>query len=1011
MAISSIDLQSAACRSNAFRRQRWLTSWLMWFALPAASAWAQTSETMQLEVQLPPYRQTIYATQADQSMVLSVQLPATLQADVRDIHARLLDADQHELAAVGPGLKPTDPLRFDGRALAAGNYTVVVSALAPDGREVAVSQVSVRKLDRAPGSEVRVDEHGNLMVNGQPSIQIGWYGAVRLDDPRPEVLQLQNLQTAVVVFYPDRSPVSQLFTEHGIRTIVDLEPGRLLYAFELWKDPHHPVPGEHTRLAAPSAECRELLRKMIDLLRDEPGLFGWYIADEPEINQFRADYLEAYYQTIRELDPFHPVIVTNDTLDGIDAMGVRCCDILVPDPYSPKPSYVPDFLARANRARGGGQGLMITPWHCAQHTHFTGEFSSGLPYPYRVMRGQYLATLTAGGRGFLGYVSDFFLPEPRLRIGLPHLWREVRYLEPFLHEQSLTGTSTPLTGEPLCVKVFSPPTDASVQGSPVTHDDTSASSIPRILSWIGTHDRHLALIVMNGDSVARRISVQHPLLTMAQLHVASEARSVSIHQRGFVDDIPAGEGHVYTDDPRCLILPTIRHIEDEIMAFEQSSAKAGNLLHVSRGVTARASSGTTPWYAQFFYYAINGITDDEGWYVTHAPLPQWIELALPEPQSIHRIVLHTPNLLDYDLQFRTAEGSVFTAEVRGNQQDVVEHRLATPVSALKVRLVARTLRAESSVAQAMVREIEAYADPGGDGNIPLPVIGSSPADELTVETGSGPATATTVLPLWREDFSHFEQKPRLHEGSDLAWALNPAEFHARYDDAARCLRCTATSSVGYASMNRLVPYSSDYRCLQLTVPEIQGDGYKWLTVALNDPGGNTAARSAVQTLKPGRYTVDTHALHDWFRQAGSPQALLGIYVMKDIDYAFTDLRLTQQPTDGLLVTMADGTPLPRVLKLGDRLLFQLFLNEPAIDAVVELQRDATYQPVRINGEPYVQLLKAGRDKDGRYWSAVVTLGAGTDTFHVEGYPVLFRAVITGGALCETMSTLMVDFAP
>ena len=77
---------------------------------------------------------------------------------------------------------------------------------------------------------------------------------------------------------------------------------------------------------------------------------------------------------------------------------------------------------------------------------------------------------------------------------------------------------------------------------------------------------------------------------------------------------------------------------------------------------------------------------------------------------------------------------------------------------------------------------------------------------------------------------------------------------------------------------------------------------------------------------------------------------------------------------------------------------------------MELQRDSWYEPVRINGEPYVQLLKAGRDKDGRFWSAVVTLGDGTDTFHVEGYPVLFRATITGGALTETLSTLMVDIA-
>ena len=270
-------------------------------------------------------------------------------------------------------------------------------------------------------------------------MQIGWYGEVRLDDPRPEVIALQNLQTPSVITYPDKSPVTKLFRERGIRTIVNLEPARLLYTFELWKQPGHPVPSEHTKLPAPSDECREMLRKMVELLRDEPGLFGWYIADEPEINDFRADYLEAYYRTIRELDPYHPVVVTNDTLDGIEKFGFRCCDILAPDPYGAKPDYVPSFLVKANSVMRRGQGLMLTPWHAAHHTHFTAEYGTEPPFSYRVMRGQYLATLAAGGRGFTGYASDFFLPEPRLRIGLPHLWREVRYLEPALAVPALAA--------------------------------------------------------------------------------------------------------------------------------------------------------------------------------------------------------------------------------------------------------------------------------------------------------------------------------------------------------------------------------------------------------------------------------------------------------------------------------------------------------------------------------------------------------------------------------------------
>ena len=129
------------------------------------------------------------------------------------------------------------------------------------------------------------------------------------------------------------------------------------------------------------------------------------------------------------------------------------------------------------------------------------------------------------------------------------------------------------------------------------------------------------------------------------------------------------------------------------------------------------------------------------------------------------------------------------------------------------------------------------------------------------------------------------------------------------------------------------------------------------------------------------------------------QALLSIYVMKGIDYAFSDIRLVQQPKDGLLVTMADGSPIPRVLKIGDRLLFQLFLIEPATDAVVELQRDSWYEPVRINGEPYVQLVKT--DADGREWAGRVKLGPGTGKFALAGYPLVFRAMITGAPVKES----------
>jgi hypothetical protein len=622
-----------------------------------------------------------------------------------------------------------------------------------------------------------------------------------------------------------------------------------------------------------------------------------------------------------------------------------------------------------------GQGLMLTPWHSAHHTHFTAEYGSEPPFSYRVMRGQYLATLAVGGRGFTGYASDFFLPEPRLRIGLPHLWREVRYLEPALAAPALEAPLDVLPGD-------------------------------HVLAWAAKDGNHLWLIVMNAASTSRRLAIKHPALTMGKLWVISEGREVAVDGGLFSDEIPAGEACVYSTDPRGLTLPTVAQIEAEIAAFEKNSAKPGNLLHASRGVKARASQGTTPWFAQVFYYAINGITDDAGWHVTHAELPQWIEFALPESAPIGRVVLYTPNLRDYDLQFRAADGSVQQAEVRGNSLDIAEHTLAEPVTTLKLRLIARSLRDNPNPPRAMVREIEAYAGAGPKQATPLTLTRiDAPADLAPDATAQTPATP----PLWSDDFANFKHKPRHYEGDEAAWVLNPADFSAKYDAQHKQLACTATSSAGYASMSRLVPYAPEHRFLQISVPKIAGEGYQWLNVSFGDPSGKAAARAAVHTIKPGRYTVDVHALHPIFRSSEQKQALLNIYVMKGIDYAFEELRLAARPTNGLAVTLADGSPLPRSLKAGDEIAFRLYLEQPADDAVVELFRDSWYGPVRINGEPYVQLLKSGREKDGRTWSAVVKLGPSTDKFKGTGYPVLFRAVVHGGAISETLSTLMIDF--
>jgi hypothetical protein len=934
---------------------------------------SSAEEPLVLDVVEPAYRHCLYATETTPRIVVRERLSDGLRGKASQLRSRVVNEAGKEVWSDTATPDRPDVVRCDARNLPTGRYTVHVEAADRDGATIATARTSIRRLPPALGSEVRIDAHGNIVVNGRPTVFLGWYGTVSLEDPRPDVVALQNVQTPVVLDYPDKSPVRKAFQQHGIYSIVSLEPGRLFYTFRLWQKPASPIPTEPAKRSTVSDELRGYLTKMVELLKDEPGLLAYYLADEPEINDVRPEYLENLYQTIRELDPYHPVIVTNDTLDGIEKIGYRCCDILSPDPYSPKPDYVPSFLRQANRCLRRGQTTLLTPWHSAGDTHFTKDIGSDPPYSYRVMRGQYLSAVALGCRGFTGYTSDFFLPEPRLRYGLPHLWRTVRFLEPAM------AAAAP---EPLRIR--------GGEG---------------LVSCVRQHAGHVYLILMNPHSHKAAVTVSHPLLRpLATLAVVAEDREVRVADGAFADELAAGDARLYTTDPAGRQLVTIAQAEGEIASQTQAARKAGNLLHASSGARARASTGTVPWFHHCFYYAINGITDDAGWHVTHAPLPQWFEVTLPREQPVGRVVVYTPNLRDYDLDFRASDGSSQTAEIRGNTATMAEHRFQPAIPALKLRIVARAIREGTGFPKAMVRELEAYADPGAG-------PGTEVRRRAAAATGESPPAAVGAAPgelrtLWADDFAPFRSSEKRGSPFDEAWVFHPQDFSATPRDGT--VVCTSTAQAGYSAMSRILPYDPAYRFYQVRLTEIDGDGYRYFTTGFGESSGRLKCRGAVTTSKPGIYTVDTHALHEDFRSGKQKSCFVTLYVNRGVRFTFDWVRLAQQPLDGLAVTLADGTPLPEKIKAGEALRFTVLLQQPAEDAVVEVYRDSYYAPVRLNGEPYVQLLKTGPDKDGRQWSAVIKLGADTDKVPPAGYPVLFRAVLTGGPLRETFHTAFVS---
>ncbi|MBI2301203.1 MAG: hypothetical protein HYU66_20025, partial [Armatimonadetes bacterium] len=429
-------------------------------------------------------------------------------------------------------------------------------------------------------------------------------------------------------------------------------------------------------------------------------------------------------------------------------------------------------------------------------------------------------------------------------------------------------------------------------------------------------------------------------------------------------------------------------------------------------VTARSSEGFfAPWITQFFYYAINGVTDDIGWQGSHwGGKPIWLELTLKEPADIGRVVLYAPNLGDYSIDLIGPDGGAQRIDVTGNTSKLTTHRLAHTVRCLKLRVTATKVAGGVPT----VSEIEAYADAGEGPTTPL----------LTVLAAAGPAPqpmfGATAEPnaLWDEHFEPFGTAPKYNwDGKDTNWVLDPAKLLAEPRPGGG-LVLASRAAEGYAGMTHLFPIDPAHRFFQVNIAAIDGTGYKYAYVHCGTSSGEPGYRSWINCNRPGIYTVDTHYIHDNYRTGAEKSCFVVVSAAgsaKQADggvtvgprFTFDWIRLVQEPLDGLAVTLPDGAPLGDSVKVGDTLRFELRLTRPAADAVVEVQCDSSLTPLPINGEPYVQLRRA--DEAGKVWVGEVTLGPRTGKFKPTGYPTIFKAAVNGGAIKETYAPVMTAF--
>jgi hypothetical protein len=929
-----------------------------------------------IELSKPVYRGSIFPTERLDSLEFSIATPQWPQQPRLEIALR----DAAGLVRgqrIAEGAAARAPQRLPVQALPAGTYRLSVRLLDAQQTEVGQGEVAITKLAPQPGSEVRIDSRQNILVNGRPMTFVGWYGRAVLDRTQPGIQALQNFQTPVTLpglTQQDMAPLRTAHQAEGVYSVLSVEPRRLGETCQLSATERASVASEWTRVGRLTDVAEACIRRIVRTVRSEPWLFGYYLADEPEDQGARPDWLVAAYRLLKEIDPYHPVVITNDTPAGISTHGVVASDIVSPDPYSPDPEVVAEYLAASRAALTPGKALMVTLWAAAAHTHFMDDWVRGEAYAFRTLRQQRLLALTAGARGWTEYTSEFFLAEPRLRYALPAIWRELRFLAPAM-------------AHPLV---------------------ESRRNDQAVAKWLGRSGGHLYAVAVNTTRTRQPVQLEHPALRMIRsFHVVGEGRRLRLARGVLHDTLGVGEARIYTTDPRSRTLPTLAAVKRLVERRLKESQQPGNLLAAARGVRAFASAGyATPWYLQGYLNAVNGVRDDAGWTVLPGRQSSWLDLILPREAEVHRIVVYSPNLSDYEIELTDAAGVRRVSAVRGNRDSVATHRFSPAVRALHVRLTVRSARPGGrGAAGVVVREVEAYGVAGPD--VPTAPEPNQPA---VVGEGQGGRTALPGAGAAVQWFDGFVTDD-WNVGGGRGWSFDSTEIGVEPRSGGGVL-LRSTSRRGYASMSRALRLDSTSRYLQAEIPFIEPQGYDWVHLSVSGSDSSRQDGPTVLTRWPGIYTLDLRG-----SQITSPTdrrltvtvsgAVVGVlgHLRPGPQALVRSMRVIGTPVNGLVVTRADGSPLAANAAVGDSIRLRVLLDSAAQGVNAEALSGSRYDRLTVNGGPYVQLKRSGMF-NGREWEATVVIGTDWVATRSSGqYPVLFRAFVSGGAIVSTSSTV------
>lgn len=612
----------------------------------------------------PHYKNAIFSTMKLEKIRYRVTLALaakdlvgkTLRTGIRDAAGKVLFETSADPAAESEFTFPTADLPE-------AKMTLFASLNDAEGISSADVTAPLRKLPYLQG-EIFLAKDGTLIRDGKPFFPIMQWAA------------------------------NEDFIE-GVNVFLDWKPFRNAYQLSPIFT-HNDEMQELRYSPAINSAGAEKIQKLVAAEMHKQDLFAYYLSDEPEVFGDTVNALNQFYKVISDTDPFHPVIVSNDTIAGIIDYA-NTADLNGLHPY-PSPARektfnhfekVVNFLDAFNAYFKGRPHFQSLVW-LSQGFDYSNYAAVNTCVPrYIELRNQHLMSLIAGGRGIVLY-NRFNEHYPEIGVGLVEHVKELHAYAPALLEPD-PGVPLEIAGE-------------GIRAIARKH---------RGYWWI------FAARFQRGDEREMRLVL--PDLGDATLRVLTEDRTVSAKGGVLIDTFTDFAVHVYTTDPDYPQLRSGADIEGEINRINAARKKPGNLAfqmfeHETVRVAASSNKALNVRADNCLWHVADGVIHppDFKHYYSHQLVwtdatanqsPDWIELTFKKPVSVGRVVVYpiADSLKSYQVQL-LSNGEYQTVAETLEAFGVAQEHVFAPQTAEAVRIFVTDTRGE----RAIITEIEVY---------------------------------------------------------------------------------------------------------------------------------------------------------------------------------------------------------------------------------------------------------------------------------------------------------------